>query len=325
MRTPQTISLVVGAVASASAAHAGDPAAADVLFREGRAAVKRGDFAAACPKFAESQRLDPAAGTLLNLAECEEQIGQLARAWEHYRTAMDQFRPGDDRLPIARKEWEAVDKRVPRLTIKLAPGAPDGAKVTRDGLELEGASLGVALPVDPGEHEIVVSAPRHKERRFAVTLRERQAKRIDVDVGDAAPASGEDDHVGATTDTGARDAGGSNADGPQGSRTRTIGFVVGGIGLAGVVLGGAALYAAHDAKSSSDQQYDAGNADQGAANYRRAQHWQTVSIASLALGGAGLATGAVLVLTAPKEPTVGVGVAPMFAVRAAGLSVAGMW
>jgi hypothetical protein len=34
--------------------------------------------ATACVKFAESERLDPAGGTLVDLAKCEERLGHLA-------------------------------------------------------------------------------------------------------------------------------------------------------------------------------------------------------------------------------------------------------
>src|SRR5690242_9683425 len=64
-----------------------DREVADALFWEGRAAADAGDFATACEKFAQSLRLDAAAGTLFNLAHCEERVGRFASALGHYREA----------------------------------------------------------------------------------------------------------------------------------------------------------------------------------------------------------------------------------------------
>jgi hypothetical protein len=65
-------------VPAQSADRANDSATAEALFAAGREAIRRGDYQAACPMFAESNRLDPAVGTVLNLAICEEHLGQLA-------------------------------------------------------------------------------------------------------------------------------------------------------------------------------------------------------------------------------------------------------
>ena len=51
-------SMVIEALAHADGT-GDEKAAAQVLFEQGRALVERGAFADACPKFAESQRLDP--------------------------------------------------------------------------------------------------------------------------------------------------------------------------------------------------------------------------------------------------------------------------
>ena len=53
-----------------------DPIAAEALFERGKQLVEQGHTAEACAAFAESQRLDPAGGTLLRLALCHEASGQ---------------------------------------------------------------------------------------------------------------------------------------------------------------------------------------------------------------------------------------------------------
>ena len=54
----------------ASAAPA-DAQTAEALFQSAKEAMARGDVPVACARFAESVRLDPAVGGLLNLADCE--------------------------------------------------------------------------------------------------------------------------------------------------------------------------------------------------------------------------------------------------------------
>lgn len=186
-------SLVVASALFAAAAHAQparDPAAAEVLFREGRDAFKRGDWASACPKFAESQRLDPSAGTLFNLADCEEHAGKITSAWQHWQELAETLRatPGDERRAVAQKHASDLAPRLPRLKIVWSGGAPPNATVRRDGIELGPASLGEALPVEAGHHTIEVRVQGHAPKTFTASAREGAVVDVAISPGEATEA-----------------------------------------------------------------------------------------------------------------------------------------
>jgi hypothetical protein len=225
--------------AGSAGAQRGDAAAAEQLFSAGREAFERGDFASACPKFEESPRLDPAAGTLINLAACYEKLGRLASAWETWRGALQVLAPGDERRPAVERRAEAMEKRVPRLFIELASGAPPDTRVTRDSVDLGAASLGVGLPVDPGRHLVIASAPGHLERRYDVEVAEGAAQKLVVEPGEArtaAPAPS----AAAPVPTAPPVQPAPLPDRPtssSSSSTRTLGYVVGTTGLLGILAG----------------------------------------------------------------------------------------
>ena len=175
---------VVGIGAAPIWAQERDPGAATQVFSRGRDAMNAEDYEQACALFEESNRLDPQVGTLLNLAVCQEHRGKLGRALEAWRRAIDLAdATGDNRLDYARTHHASLAPRVPRLTVSLSPDAQPGCTVTRDGIELGRPSLGLAFAVDPGEHEVVVSAEGRAERRFSVQLKEGESRTVIVAPG----------------------------------------------------------------------------------------------------------------------------------------------
>src|SRR6476661_3375733 len=116
-------SVLCAALFLAPHAHAGGDseggaAAAESLFQEARKLVDARRYGEACPKFAASQKIAPAIGTLLNLADCYEKNNQLASAWAkfHEAIALAQRLGRGNREQTAR---DRADKLEPRL-IKLA-------------------------------------------------------------------------------------------------------------------------------------------------------------------------------------------------------------
>ncbi|HEX5098164.1 MAG TPA: hypothetical protein VFV94_01635, partial [Polyangiaceae bacterium] len=64
-------------------------AAAVLAYDQAEALMAAGKVAEACPRYAESQKLDPQLGTLLHLADCLEKKGQTASAWAAFRDASE--------------------------------------------------------------------------------------------------------------------------------------------------------------------------------------------------------------------------------------------
>lgn len=141
---PEHVALVLAAFTTL--AHAENPAA-DEAFKQGRELLKAGKFAQACEQFEHSQELDPALGTLYNLAQCDAEIGKLAEALAAYKEVITR----DTNLTRRHAASDAAGKlepRVPRVIVKTEAGVTlelDGQPITADTL----------TPIDVGKHKLV--------------------------------------------------------------------------------------------------------------------------------------------------------------------------
>jgi hypothetical protein len=147
---------------TAAQAQAGNAALAESLFREGKRLSAERKFAEACPKFAESYKLDSGLGTLLNLAICHESEGKPATAWAEFSEARSRAkREGDnDRAQLADEHVRALEPKLAHVSVALAPGAAAAGLVIKfDTRELPQAALGLPIAVDPGKHVLEASAP----------------------------------------------------------------------------------------------------------------------------------------------------------------------
>jgi hypothetical protein len=169
-RTSSVVSVVFATLVASSALWSGpasaepspaDRQAATTLFKEGKALLDKGQVPDACRKFEASQRLDPAAGTLLNLAVCHEKEGRTASAWYEFTDALAAARKDNrtERIKLAEEHIAKLEPLLVRLTIDVSKAneVPD-LEVRRDGALLARAGWGIATPIDPGEHKIEAKA-----------------------------------------------------------------------------------------------------------------------------------------------------------------------
>ena len=220
--------------ADEGAPKADNRARAQQLFDSALTDAEAGKLASACPKFLASQEADPKTSTLLNLASCYEKNGQTASAWGAYREAEGLSRK------IARPDWEATARAraealEPKL-LKLTVQVPDvsrvaGLVVTRDGAKLGAGEIGLAIPVDPGEHVVAASAPGRTPWESKTTVREA-SNTVAIPVLEQVPVAVD---TSPPSEPRARD----HATEPTSWWTplRTTGVVVGGVGVVGLVTG----------------------------------------------------------------------------------------
>jgi hypothetical protein len=316
----------------APVARAGDVAAAEVLFREGRALMEEGKYAAACPKLAESFEQDPGTGTLLALAMCREKAGQLASAWASYgQVASRSKRDGRaDREQAARERMQALEPRLSRLTITIDPetAALPGLSVKRDGAPVGTGAWGTAMPLDPGEHVIEAVAPGRQAWSAKVSIgAERDAQTVRV----PALAVAENAPPAATTPV-STSAAQQDAAPPlvkEGPPFRTIGLIVGGAGVVALGVGGIFALKAKNAneESKEDDHCNAANQCDAVGGQRRddAVNAATGATVSFIAGGVLAAAGVTLfVLGASREPSaVSIQALPLVGRRDAGLALQG--
>jgi hypothetical protein len=305
-----TVAVAV-AIASASfsytlRAEAGNEAAAQALFEEAKKLVGQGKFAEACPKFAESNKLDRGAGTLIHLADCYEKNKQSASAWATYKEAASAAQA------LNRKDWEklanqratALEPKLAKLTIKVDKS--EKVEVTRDGTPVSEASWGVPLPVDLGEHTVEATGKDKKPFKTTTSVAKDGAT-VEVTVPKLEAA---DTQAAATPPPTETPAPPPNPE-PKpasGGGQKTIGLVVLGVGVLGLGVGAVtglmAMGKSADAEAACPT--DGRCSDRAAVDAAdSARTFGLISTIGFIAGGVATVGGLTLFLTAPDGNRMG--------------------
>lgn len=308
-----------GLVAVPAAAQTIDAAAAEALFEEARRLAEEGRYAEACPKFAESNRLDPGVGVLMYLGACHERMGRVASAWAAFREARHgaELQGRADRVATATERIAALEPRLPRLRIVVGPDASiAGLEVKRDDVILGEAMWSTPVPVDPGAHAIAAQAPGYEPWEGAIEAKEGQVVSIEIPPLRLArsPIAGAAPSAGPTPPADAPPPRATSA-GDAGSGQRTAAAITWGVGGASLVAGAVfGLVAASQWSSAQDHCRTGSNPlrcdQEGLDGIESTEASGLASTLFFTIGGVAAAAGTVLWITAPvgDDATAGVGI-----------------
>jgi hypothetical protein len=328
--------VLLACVCFADGAHAED---AGQLFDRGLKDMLKGRYETGCTLIAQSQQLDPQPGTLFTLAECYRKAGKLATAIERYTEYITlyetlptkQKRAHKERQQISIKDRASLLDVVPRISLVLPDNAPKGTVVTKDGVALQRDALKDALLVDPGEHVFVTQAPGATPVEQKTTIQKGEQQRFELVVGAATgdpgaqqqllpePPSPEPDSQGSANPPPSEGADAGVVQ-DSGSSQRTWGWVIGGVGVAGVAVGavtGAVVLSEKNVIEShcpEPDTCDPAAMDEVDAATARADKFGTISTIGFGAGLSLVTVGAVLLLTAPSKPAASSRLVPVVAV-----------
>jgi hypothetical protein len=295
-----------------SAAAETDEQRAVALFEKGRKLAREGRCGDAIPVLLESIKYAEGVGALLNLGNCYESLVKTASAQRAFLRARDLAASKKDaRSDEAAARARALEPEVPTLAIHVATRAAEGREtlVRVDGEEWARERWGRPVPIDPGAHAVEIWAragdQAPKETRPITVARGEHAE---IELSAPPPGEREKPAPPRPTEPAIREPGSEAKRGSEstsGGGQRTLSYVVGGVGAAGLVVGaifGVLSLTTHASIvgrcptyprcSTTDQTTLAPLNDRAAAE-------GTVSTVALVAGGALLAGGLALFLTAP--------------------------
>lgn len=286
LSTVAFLAVALTCAATVRAASAEDRAAAARHAKQAQEARRQGQLAEACDHLQEVERLDPKLPSLMELADCTEQLGKLVEAQALWAAARDRARLNEKPQSRARAEERlaSVEKRVAHLTLQLDADQAAGAEIFLNETLVDASSLGAALALNPGAHRVVVKLAGHEDAQHEVTLAEGESQTLDLAPGRAIaappppPPPPKADPPPRPLETAAQPG--------SGSTQKTLGLVLGGTGLLSAGVGGGFWFVGY---RDSD-------------GLSRQPEQQLLAGQILVLGGAALfVTGAVLFATAPSE------------------------
>jgi hypothetical protein len=294
-------------------ASAENVAAARTLGIQGVELANAGKCDQAIEKLSRAEALYHAPTILGRLGECQVAVGQVVLGTENLNRVVREQLPAN--APLAyrtaqERAKKALDAALPKIAYLTVTVEPRDAKVEVKvgGAPLSSALIGVERPTDPGTHEIVATAPGYLEARSSVTLAEgghqsvALALPLDPNAKPATPPPADTIPPGGTLTP---PPGAEPPPEPQSSSgTKTLGYVLLGVGGVGIVAGSVTGIMAIGAKGDLDCPENRCAGKEG-DDLESAKTIAMVSTISFAVGIPAAAVGVVLLVTGGSKSETG--------------------
>jgi hypothetical protein len=163
------------------------------LYREASTAAGAGHWAEARERLRAALAIRSSPKVLFSLAQTEEQLGQVASAQADYvRSIEGATAAGEGEVvQAAEQARRALSPRVPhvRVVVSVAGAARTRVSASSPSARLDGQPIGLsaAVAVDPGEHQLVVSAPGMRTATANVKVAEGQQLDVPVSLDPDSP------------------------------------------------------------------------------------------------------------------------------------------
>jgi hypothetical protein len=325
--------------------------AARSLATEGAAAFNDGRFKDAIDFFGKAESLVHAPPHLLFLARSHAKLGQLVAAREAYLKIIKETLPANapqafrDAQTSAADEVKAIEARIGTLTVRVEGGAgASDVAVLIDGTPVPTILIGAPRPTDPGEHRLEAGATGLRAPPTTIVVGDGERKSVTlllqpapgapplVAAPAAAPAAGAPPAAAAapaaTTASPTTDSGAASPNDKSGLRIGS--YVAFGVGVLGLGAGTLFTLQSSSKRSDADEKFEQCGGATGCTQDnplsqevdeldRDADSALTLGIVGFAVGGVGLATGAVLFVLSTPDKKTAAGVEPWVGLGSAGL------
>jgi hypothetical protein len=330
---------VTAASAPALAQSDQDRSAARSAALEGIKAYKEGRHTEAVDLLSRAEVVVHAPTHLLYLARAQQALGRLVEAREAYLKVVNETLPASapsvfvEAQEQAVAELESIQPRLPKLRLVVSGAELGNVNVLIDGKPLSSASIGVPTPVNPGKHDIVVSADGYAPQQRSVELAEGASEVLEVQLQPGTSTASEPSTASSEPNEAATSASVASPASTETSSRATWGYALGGGGLVLAATGGVfGFLAVQQGKDAEDDPNLCPNkvcTDEGDAEVESAETKALVANIGIGAGLALVGVGAYLLLTDssseenPQSARRTVLVTPDFASNGFGLSVSG--